>query len=321
MSNIIQIAAADGTQAKIAADVGFNCFSLEMPFGDGPCELFWADPDFLTGPTRPAGSGIPILFPFPGRVRGGKFHYKGQQYEIPAGDGRGNAIHGLVLDRPWEVTSQEAASVTARFHAAEHAPEVLAMWPADFEISCRYEVRPHVLHCQLKISNPGQKPLPYGLGTHPYFRVRLTKAGDAAACKVTVPAAEFWELTDLIPTGMKLQVDPPRDLAAGKPFAETNLDDVLTSLSAEADMVRTSIRDDAAGRTLWYEFPNWFRECVVYNPPHREAICIEPYSCVPGAIGDVLRGELDAEMFGIKFLQPGESREMEILLRVEEDSQ
>ena len=30
-------------------------------------------------------------------------------------------------------------------------------------------------------------------------------------------------------------------------------------------------------------FDEMFRECVVYTPPHREAICIEPYPCVPTA--------------------------------------
>ena len=36
------------------------------------------------------------------------------------------------------------------------------------------------------IENPDSKPLPFGFGTHPYFRVPLGE-GKAADCRVTVP--------------------------------------------------------------------------------------------------------------------------------------
>ncbi len=317
-ANVVELSASDGTKAQIAVGVGFNCFSFQPVFVDGPQEVLWHAPAFLTGEARPAGSGIPILFPFPGRVRSGSFDYAGKHYEIPAGDGRGNAIHGFVLDRSWEVVSQSDESITARFCASEHAPEVLRIWPSDFEISVRYEVRPKQLISNIRITNPGDTPLPYGLGTHPYFRVPLCPQSNADACLVKVPASEFWELRDLIPTGEKQTCDEPRNLTNGKPFAETDLDDVLTRLTANDDgTIVTSLEDVDGKRTLTFEFPQSFRECVVYNPPHREAICIEPYSCVPGAIGDVLSGTLDAKRFGIEFLKPSESRDAKMTIRVD----
>jgi aldose 1-epimerase len=50
-------------------------------------------------------------------------------------------------------------------------------------------------------------------------------------------------------------------------------------------------------------FDGVFRECVVYTPPHREAICIEPYTCVPGAL------ELDRRGIaaGLRMVPPGDS--------------
>jgi aldose 1-epimerase len=50
-------------------------------------------------------------------------------------------------------------------------------------------------------------------------------------------------------------------------------------------------------------FDDFFRACVVFNPPHRQAICIEPYSCIPNAYALAERG-IDA---GLRVLAPGES--------------
>ena len=50
-------------------------------------------------------------------------------------------------------------------------------------------------------------------------------------------------------------------------------------------------------------FDRAFRECVVYTPPHREAICIEPYTCVAGAFSLAEPG-IDA---GIRIVPPGGS--------------
>jgi aldose 1-epimerase len=51
--------------------------------------------------------------------------------------------------------------------------------------------------------------------------------------------------------------------------------------------------------TFGPEFP----ACVVYNPPHREAICIEPYTAVPDAFALESRGIAA----GLRVLKPGES--------------
>ena len=54
-------------------------------------DINWSAPGFAEGPQRPSGSGIPVLFPFPGRIQGTVFHWEGKDYSLPAGDGQGNA--------------------------------------------------------------------------------------------------------------------------------------------------------------------------------------------------------------------------------------
>ncbi|MCA9205575.1 MAG: hypothetical protein KDA59_21125, partial [Planctomycetales bacterium] len=43
--------------------------------------------------------------------------------------------------------------------------------------------------------------------------------------------------------------------------------------------------------------------CVVYTPAHREAICVEPYTCLPDPFYLESRGVSS----GLKILQPNES--------------
>ena len=293
-----------GTTATILAERGFNCFSFRARHRGQPTELLWSAPDFEKGGDRPSGSGIPILFPFPGRARGARFTYDGRTFELEAGDGHGNAIHGFVLNRPWEVIHRTPGCVVGWFQASRVDPTLLERWPADFRLMVTYELTGNALRSEIVVENPADRLLPWGLGTHPYFRVPLVPGGDANACRVTIPASEYWELADMLPTGQRLPAAGGRDLTRGLPFAETRLDDVFTGLAARGGKCLASILDPKAECVLDVEFDAAFEACVVYNPGHREAICIEPYTCVPGQFGEGNDWPLEQ---ALRILPPGES--------------
>lgn len=313
MPKIITLSHPSGSSARVHAGFGFNCFSFQAIHDGQPTEIFWSAPDFESGSQRASGSGNPILFPFAGRITGGKFEFEGRSFQLEAGDGRGNAIHGFVISRPWRVTDQSESSVTAEFQASVDAPELLKLWPADFHIRGTYELAGNTLHNRFVIRNPGQSRLPFGLGTHPYFRLPLGTKGSADECVVTVPIRESWELVDLLPTGKKLHSEIHDKVAAGIPFGETKFDDVFTGLQPAGGQVTAWIHDAANGRALRVLFDDSFRECVVYNPPHRQAICIEPYTCVPDAFLLSARGQET----GLRVLDPGEEFSAAIAITLE----
>jgi aldose 1-epimerase len=294
---------ATGTRARILAGFGFNCFSFQGMHRGKPVELLWSVPGFESGRERPSRSGIPILFPFPGRIAGTTFRFQGKEYRLEAGDGLGNAIHGFVLNRPWRVIEQSPHRAVGQFQASRDDPELLTRWPADFQITVSYELAGNRLRCQIDAHNPDRKPLPMGLGLHPYFRVPIVPGGAADRCRITVPAAEYWELKDLLATGRKLPLSPDKDLRQGMPFAETRLDNIFWGLPTKNGGIETQLEDPDGGCKLRIAFGDEFRGCVVFNPPHREAICIEPYSCVPDAWRLAEQG-IDA---GARVLAPGES--------------
>ena len=64
---------------------------------------------FVTGASGFVGShlvealrrnGTPVLFPFPNRIRDGKYSFGGKSYSIPVGT-KGHAIHGFAIAANW----------------------------------------------------------------------------------------------------------------------------------------------------------------------------------------------------------------------------
>jgi aldose 1-epimerase len=201
----------------------------------------------------------------------------------------GNAIHGFVMRRPWRVTEHSGQHITGEFHAWRDDPSLKARWPADFRITAAYRLSGSTLRLEFVIENPGDVPLPFGFGTHPYFRVPLG-GPSAADCLVRLPVTARWELDQLLPTGRRLELGAGERFDAGRRFGDLQLDDGFTGLTSQGGVGEASI-SDPAGATMRIRWPAGdFRECVAYTPPHREAICIEPLTCAAGAAALAERG-------------------------------
>jgi aldose 1-epimerase len=301
-----------GAEAQLLVGLGLNCFSFQLPDPSGrPWEVLWAADRFADGAERPSGSGIPLLFPFPGRIRGTQFDYRGASYTLEEGDGRGNAIHGFVYNRPWQIVQQQPARLVADFHASRDDARLQQLWPADFHITAEYEVAGSCLRSRFTIENPDDKPLPFGFGTHPYFRLPLGE-GPAEQHVVQVPVGQQWKLEEMLPTGEYETTGKARQLAEGLPLDGTEFDDVFGGLETEQGQAVAELRNPAGGGRFHLKFDGVFPFAVVYTPQHRQAVCIEPYTCLPDAINQAQRG---IEM-GLRELQPGDSFTAHVEMRV-----
>src|SRR5438067_7438461 len=95
--------AAGHTSAAVWPEQGNNVTHVRVqpPGRDVPL-------DVILPPREPEGlgpngysAGVPILFPFPNRVRGGRYTFEGRSYELDINEpARGNHIHGLVANLP-----------------------------------------------------------------------------------------------------------------------------------------------------------------------------------------------------------------------------
>jgi aldose 1-epimerase len=274
MSEVVSLVSPNGSaSARIQVALGFNLFDWQV---EGT-QLLWSQPGFESGQERPSGSGIPILFPFPGRIANGGFTWQGREYNIDSDDGRGNAIHGFVYNRKWTATKTSENSVRGVFRASQRDATILEQWPADFELTVDYKLNDRELSSRFTMRS-FDKELPASLGLHPYFRMPLQGTNPV---ELAAPLVERWPLENMNPTGQREAVE--LEFRGGIEVNQLEFDDVFTAdVQADQPSLEASLTVDQRRLTMTYdrEFPF----CVLYTPPHREAICIEPYSCVPNAV-------------------------------------
>jgi aldose 1-epimerase len=280
---------ASGSFAQIAVDRGFNCFAFRVRQGHESVDVVDADEGFARGEGKPSGHGIPLLFPFPNRIRDGRFQWDGREFDLTAAgnvarDANGHAIHGFCLDRPWRVTQRGENFAVGEFRLSVDAADRRPLWPTDCRIEVRYTVTGAALRAEVTVSNPDDQPMPWGFGTHPYFKLPLSAESNPDRCLVQAPATELWELGDCLPTGKRIPVPEDKDLRDGAYFDVLKLDDVYTGLPVGTEPHECRIVDEQAGRQVVQRCDPQFRELVVYTPANRSAVCLEPYTCVTDAV-------------------------------------
>src|SRR5687767_13432375 len=94
---------ADDSTAEVWPELGCNTVGWQVPAARGKRQVLYAPPaaELFDRPTR---GGVPILFPFPNRIRGGRFAWAGQHWQLPPNDpAQANAIHGFTPRLPWNV--------------------------------------------------------------------------------------------------------------------------------------------------------------------------------------------------------------------------
>jgi aldose 1-epimerase len=302
-----------GCMAEIAPELGCNCYQWRVTRGGKPTDLLYADPQvFPEG--RPTRSGIPILFPFPNRLRGGLLPWEGKTHQLPLTDSNGkNAIHGFACRHPWRVSangaSAQSAWLAAEFQASRDAPETRTQWLADYRLTVTFRLSADRLQLEAAVENVDRTALPFGLGYHPYFRLH------AADDLVRAPAGLLWELEENLPTGKRLPVDAPRNLSSARPASQLQLDDVFTALPCDPSAMKNGLcfRGQVGQVQLWTS--QEFRELVAFTPPHRQAVCLEPYTCTTDAANLQARG-IDA---GWLTLAPGQSWNSVFAMAVSEE--
>jgi|SoiMethySBSTD1v2_1073268.scaffolds.fasta_scaffold160428_1 aldose 1-epimerase len=273
---------------------GFNCLHWRVNRQD----LLYSAADWDANPL-PTRSGIPILFPFPNRIRDGVFIQRESTYRLPKNDSaHANAIHGFAPRNPWRVfgygADLEGAWVHGDFQISTDAPEAEGLWPGDGLLSVIYRLAPNRMRIELRVRNMGEEPFPFGVGLHPYFQLPR-KDADISQYVLHAPARSIWKLAQNLPTGEKWPL--PDELNWNRPRAitGTQLDTLYGDLGAIREdvgglLLRATVgHSERPGRLeLWTTAD--FRELLLFTPPHRKAVCIEPYTCVTDAANLQARG-------------------------------
>jgi aldose 1-epimerase len=289
-------------RADIAPALGNNCFAFRTR-GDVLEPIPFSD--FRQ---RPASYGIPILFPFPNRIRDGQFSFQGARYAVNP------PRHGFVRDKAWRVEAHGASAaagawLTSSFEASTYPEEILRQFPFPFRLEVTYRLKDARLEIETAAKNTGGRDMPAGFGIHPYFRRPSTGT-------LNVPARQRLELADSLPTGQLLDVTKDYDLRRPTDLNALNLDDIYTSVEADAGGLARCVIDDLENKLKTIvEFPReQFPYVVIYTPPApRQAICVEPNSCPTDAFNLQTRG-IESNLLTIA---PGETVRFNISIYTE----
>jgi aldose 1-epimerase len=316
---------AGTVRAEVWPVWGFNCLRWQVRMDDGGWgDILFCAPDWETNPV-PTRSGHPVLFPFPGRLRDGRFTFEGKTYQFPLNDStKRHAIHGFTPRNPWRTADwngdEEFAFVTGEFRLRDQLPEALGQWPADFKLSVTYRLYADRLRVDAMVENRGTGPLPFGLGYHPYFRLPGVTDPDVGGHVLKANVEQLWEAdAENLPTGWRPDVPPELDFRQPRPISETVLDNVFTEVRGEEagfggliELAELS-HPAAAGRLRVLADPA-FRELVLFTPPHRQAVAVEPYTCSADAANLWARGVKS----GWRTLAPGAEWEAAVVYLWEE---
>lgn len=311
-----------GAVAMIAPDLGSNCvFWAIMHEGQEVQVIETPDsPEVLHN--RPSRMGIPVLCPFPGRVRDARYEFKGQEYHLPRNDKSGiHSIHGVVLNARWQVAAQavddKGAHLLMLVRPDGVQADFRAGYPFDFALSIEFTLKDTRLIYDVTLENrEATTEIPFSFGIHPYLRVPLittAAAPDRTVCPVRVPAATHWPAPEGIPTGPAEPVSPEKDFREWKPLGSQPFDDMYSGVVFDGNQSSAGYRNPGTNLEVTVQADQHFHDWVLFTPPQRPSLAIEPYTSPPNAINMAAEGIAGSNLLT---LAPGATWNAQIILEV-----
>ncbi len=225
------------------------------------------------------------LLPFPNRLKGGAFQFEGKTYQFPINDNScQNALHGFIFDNPMLIKSVDCTIDYGQIGLKYDYGGDLAYYPFPFRLQVFYQLFFNELRCTTIIKNTGTKPLPIGLGFHPYFQFS-SKVDDL---HLQLPPCKRIEVDErMIPTGKKI---PYSNFSERKPIGRTSFDTCFQVLPsngiADSKTYNIHLHDPKSNFQLRYYQDTIFPYFQIFTPGHRKSIAIEPMTCNVDALNN-----------------------------------
>lgn len=127
-----------------------------------------------------------------------------------------SSIDPCVIDQG--TSAERGAWVRGEFQLSRDGADLSELWPGDFRLSFTYRLRGSSLTTEIDVDNPGERSIPFGVGTHPYFRFPLSAETPLTECQIVCPLSREVKLIDCMPTGEVIPVSVDADLRPGMSF-------------------------------------------------------------------------------------------------------
>ena len=234
----------------IELGVGGAAASIDPSSGGRVASLRIDGTEVVVGPEGPGSTrrealhwGIYPMVPFAGRIRGGRFRFRGREHSLDRRAGS-HAMHGTVDEAHWTVTESSDAGVSMECALGP-------TWPFDGRV--RHAIALDGSRLRMELELTAHDAMPAQVGWHPWF------ARPAAV------RAEFGAWLPRDADGL-----PTAPTSAGLPDLAGTVDDCFCDASVvqvEANLVALVLASDCS---------HW----VVYTGADH-GICVEPQSGPP----------------------------------------
>lgn len=247
-------------------------------------------PEPASGAASALESACFPLVPFSNRIRNSAFTHLGQRYQLGKNwEGDAHAIHGEGWLRRWEIVEASGVRTLLRLHGTD-------WWPWAYECLQEVTLGESGITLSLTLLNKDTRPMPAGLGFHPYFP-RTGQTSLRFDAKSAAP-----------PMGQGALVSRPLDAATSfaspRAVSGTGLDHCYAGWQGSATIIQPETGLHVSMTSL-----RGAQYCVVYTPADEPYFCVEPVSHFTGAFEAA-----DPYAAGLKLLQPGETLDLAIAI-------
>lgn len=234
-------------------------------------EYLWqGDPAFWKG-------RAPVLFPWIGRLTDNSYLYDGTAYTM--------GIHGFAASSVFECVNITGDQMTLRLRSTR---ETLNQYPFQFCFEVGYTLSHSSVAVTYCVCNEDSKPMYFGIGGHPGFRVPLTQDVSfenyrlefSSACKPD--RIGFSEKVYLNGQDQLYPLEQDRFLPLHHDLFDQDAI-ILKNMAREVTLCT-----DAPGRGVRLSYPD-MPYLGIWHRPKTEApyVCIEPWSSLPARQGVV----------------------------------
>lgn len=238
----------------------------------------------------PQNSACYPLVPFGNRIRGNRFTFEGRDYDLrPNTDWDAHYLHGEGWRSDWSVEEQSADTLSlSHRHDGSALP---------YHYLARQQIRlcPGGADFRMEVHNEGDRPMPFGIGWHPYFPM-------TPGTLLQTETGRMWTEEEGWLPGHP--VTPPEDLdfRAPKPLPHHWVNNGFADWSGRATIswldrgLKLHVAADPALNTMFL-----FVSDRAFDPSYqRDFFALEPMS-------HLADGHNMADLGGLVVLSPGES--------------
>jgi aldose 1-epimerase len=277
---------AGSLEVELAPDIGGSVASFRMRRDNRLVDLL--RPMTVAGwnAADPVLAAMFPMVPYANRIAGNRFEFEGREYAFQRNYSQEALnVHGSGWLSRWSVRQADGAFAELTLNHEDPAD------PYRYRASQRFELSPDGLVVRMKVSNRGDRRMPFGLGLHPWWARddQLTLRFEASHFWLTSP--------DSIPTD-RIATPPELDFSAARPLPRTWRNNAYGGWNGRAELL---FQRERVG--LKIEADPIFRHLLLYADPEQPVFCLEPQT---NAVCAFNRMENEGEELGVVLLAPGE---------------